>query len=63
MVYLCPMHPEIRRSSPESCSKCGMALVIQGTRFPILRHMLSNPWHLVIMALVMAAIMMMGLLK
>ena len=25
-VYTCPMHPDIRQSSPGSCPKCGMAL-------------------------------------
>ena len=40
-----------------------MALVAEGTRFAMLRHMTSNPWHLAIMVAamvaVMAAIMMM----
>lgn len=25
-IYTCPMHPEIRQSSPGACPKCGMAL-------------------------------------
>jgi Cu+-exporting ATPase len=25
-VYICPMHPEIRRDKPGTCPKCGMAL-------------------------------------
>src|SRR5690242_15167573 len=25
-IYTCPMHPEIRRSGPGVCPKCGMAL-------------------------------------
>jgi len=25
-VYTCPMHPEVRRSEPGACPKCGMAL-------------------------------------
>jgi len=25
-VYVCPMHPEIRRDEPGNCPKCGMAL-------------------------------------
>ena len=25
-VYTCPMHPEVRRSQPGACPKCGMAL-------------------------------------
>jgi len=27
VVYTCPMHPEVRQSSPGKCPKCGMALV------------------------------------
>ena len=26
MVYVCPMHPEVRQSEPGSCPKCGMTL-------------------------------------
>ncbi len=26
VIYTCPMHPEIRQSSPGNCPKCGMAL-------------------------------------
>lgn len=26
-IYTCPMHPEVIRSSPGSCPKCGMKLV------------------------------------
>jgi len=25
--YTCPMHPEVKQSSPGSCTKCGMQLV------------------------------------
>jgi YHS domain-containing protein len=25
-IYTCPMHPEVRQSTPGSCPKCGMAL-------------------------------------
>lgn len=27
MIYTCPMHPEVRQSSPGQCPKCGMTLV------------------------------------
>ncbi len=30
-VYTCPMHPEVRQTSPGSCPKCGMTLVPQET--------------------------------
>ena len=56
-VYLCPMHSDVRRPSPGKCPKCGMNLVREGTRFALLRHMISSPLHLVLMAAVMAAAM------
>ena len=28
--YTCPMHPEVVRSKPGKCPKCGMALVKKG---------------------------------
>ncbi len=31
-VYVCPMHPEIRRDAPGRCPICGMALVPRSTR-------------------------------
>jgi hypothetical protein len=34
-----------------------MSLIPEGTRFGLLRHMLSNPRHLLIMAAVMVAVM------
>ena len=43
--------------SPGTCSKCGMALVPEGTRFALLHHVLGNPLHLVIMAVLMVAVM------
>ncbi|MCI5111993.1 MAG: hypothetical protein MRY75_15690, partial [Marivita sp.] len=27
MVYVCPMHPEVRQDQPGDCPKCGMHLV------------------------------------
>jgi hypothetical protein len=57
------MHPDIRQSNPGKCPRCGMALLAEGTRFGLLRHMISNPTHLIPMAAlvvaVMAAVMMM----
>ncbi len=62
-VYLCPMHSDVRQTGPGKCSRCGMDLVPEGTRFGLVRHMLSSPMHLAIMgaimvALVVAAMMM-----
>jgi hypothetical protein len=56
-VYLCPMHRDVRQPNPGKCSKCGMDLLPEGTRFGLLRHMISSPLHLVIMAVVMVAVM------
>jgi hypothetical protein len=51
------MHAEVRQPSPGKCTKCGMSLVAEGTRFGLLRHMLGRPMHLVLMLLAMLAIM------
>ena len=49
-VYLCPMHSDVRRSSPG-------ALQPEGTRFAMLRHMISNPLHVIVMVVVMLVLM------
>jgi hypothetical protein len=56
-TYLCPMHPGVRETIAGKCPKCGMDLVAEGTRFALLRHMVGNPSHLVIMAALMVAAM------
>ena len=56
-TYVCPMHPDVRQPSSGKCSQCGMNLVPEGTRFAMLRHIMSNPVHLVIMAAAMLALM------
>lgn len=56
-LYFCPMHSDIRQPSPGKCTKCGMDLVSEGTRFALLRHMVSSPRHLIIMAALMAVTM------
>jgi Heavy metal binding domain len=55
--YFCPMHTSVHQPSPGKCSKCGMDLIADGTRFGLLRHMMSNPLHLIMMVAVMVAIM------
>ena len=56
-VYLCPMHSNVRQANPGKCSKCGMDLVPEGTRFGLLRHMFSSPLHIAVMAAAMVAVM------
>jgi Cu+-exporting ATPase len=56
-IYVCPMHPQIRQTSPGTCPECGMDLLPEGTRFAMLRHMIQNPVMLTIMAALMVAIM------
>lgn len=62
-VYTCPMHRSVRQPGPGSCPVCGMALLPEGTRFALLKHMTSKPLHMIVMAgamlAVMAAVMMM----
>ena len=55
--YVCPMHSDIRQPRPGKCPKCGMALLPEGTRFAFIRHMLSNPLHILVMAVLMVATM------
>lgn len=55
--YLCPMHSDVRQATPGKCPKCGMALLPEGTRFGMLRHMIKSPLMVVIMVAVMVAIM------
>jgi hypothetical protein len=51
------MHSDVRQKHPGKCPRCGMDLIVEGTRFGLLRHMFSNPLHLAIMAGVMVLIM------
>lgn len=32
VTYTCPMHPEVRQSSPGTCPKCGMNLEPESTK-------------------------------
>jgi len=56
-AYVCPMHADVRAAGPGKCPHCAMALVEEGARFGIVRHMLSSPWHIAVMLAVMAAAM------
>ena len=56
-VYVCPMHGQVRQSAPGACPLCGMALVPEGTRFALFRHMASRPLHLAIMVVAMMILM------
>ena len=38
--------------------KCGMDLLPEGTRFGLLRHMISSPVHVAVMVALMIAVMM-----
>jgi hypothetical protein len=57
------MHPEVRQPNAGKCSKCGMDLLPEGTRFGMLRHITKSPvmviTMLAVMLAIMAAIMMM----
>ena len=58
-LYLCPMHPDVRQATPGKCPKCGMALLPEGTRFGMLRHMTKSPMMILVMGVIMVAIMVM----
>jgi Heavy metal binding domain len=55
--YVCPMHSDIRQPNPANCPNCGMALLPDGTRFGLLRHMMSSLLYLATMAGAMIAAM------
>ena len=56
-MYVCPMHADARSATPGKCPHCNMALVQQGAKFGMLRHMLSSPLHIAVMVGVMLALM------
>ena len=59
--YTCPMHPEVDQTKPGKCPTCGMDLLPEGTRFPMLRHMASGPMPFIaggVVALALIAIAM-----
>ncbi|HWD21492.1 MAG TPA: heavy metal-binding domain-containing protein [Burkholderiales bacterium] len=61
-VYRCPMHREVRGRAAGKCPRCGMALVPEGARFGLLRHIARSPLMVVVMLLVMVAVMVMMLM-
>ena len=56
-VYTCPMHKDVRQAGPGKCPHCGMALLPEGTRFAMVRHMFSNPLPLLLMGAIMVVLM------
>jgi hypothetical protein len=58
-----PCIPTFVRPARAKCPKCGMDLLPEGTRFGLLQHMISSPFHLAVMLtamlVLMAAAMMM----
>jgi len=62
-TYLCPMHREVRQAAPGKCPKCGMALLPEGTRFALLRHMTQNPMMIAVMVAIMIAVMVFLMMK
>jgi hypothetical protein len=51
------MHTNVRQEQPGKCPECGMDLLPEGTRFGLLRHMLSSPLHIAIMVALMLVAM------
>ena len=63
-MYICPMHQDIRLADAGKCPVCGMSLVSEDTRFPMVRHLAGHPVMLAAMfagmfALMAAAMMLM----
>jgi len=62
-IYVCPMHQDMRQSGPGRCPRCGMALQPEGARFGWIRHVLSNPLPLLVMAAIMVVLMIAALMS
>jgi hypothetical protein len=60
-TYICPMHHEIRESGPGICTRCGMNLIPEDARFPMLQHLLHNPMMAAVMVVVTILLMMAAL--
>lgn len=43
--YFCPMHADMREPKAGKCPRCRMDLLAKGTRFGMLRHIISSPMH------------------
>ena len=56
-IYTCPMHKDVCQAGPGKCPHCGMALLPEGARFAMVRHMFSNPLPLVLMGAIMVVLM------
>jgi hypothetical protein len=56
-TYICPMHRDVRQANPGKCPHCGMSLLPAGARFAMLRHMMNNPTHMIVMAALMVGVM------
>ena len=56
-VYISPIHPDVRQPASGKCPRCGMALLPEGTRFGLVRHVLSSPLHIAVMVALMLALM------
>jgi Cu+-exporting ATPase len=61
-IYTCPMHPDVQQAAPGKCPYCYMALLPEGARFGLARHIFSNPLHLVVMGGVMVVLMIAAML-
>ncbi len=44
-AYTCPMHPEVHREGPGSCTKCGMALERGAPQAPAVKTQWTCPMH------------------
>ena len=56
-AYTCPMHKDVHQAGPGKCPHCGMALLPEGTRFSMMRHMMSSPLPLLVMGGIMVVLM------
>jgi len=46
-VYICPVHADVKLSSPGRCTKCGMVLMPENNGFAPRPHGTAGTWNLV----------------
>jgi len=61
-AYICPMHASVRQPGPGKCPHCAMALLPEGTRLALLRHMAQNRWMMAAMVALMLRLMAGGMM-
>jgi hypothetical protein len=61
-AFYCPMHSDVHAVDGGKCPHCHLDLVAAGTPFALVKHMLGNPLHIVLMVAAMIAVMALAMI-